>query len=536
MARGGGRGQWVFVVALVLVPACSASGPGVVAREATAIATPVDTATIPGDPAVRIVKLSNGLTVYLRSNDRPGGSAEMRLAINAGSGQEDADQSGTAHFLEHMMFNGTTKFPANELIATLRGFGMTFGADVNAYTSYDETVFELSVPTTKSTNLTTGLEILHEWLSAATLDPAQVESEKGVVLDEWRQRDQSFDGRVSAATEKMMLAGSGYDGRQPIGSDKAITSMTADLLRRFYDTWYRPDNAAVMVVGDIDVDRVESQIRELFEGVAPRGGSKPRIEPGLGTFDAPAATVLADPDATTGDVSLSLPGKYLADDTVAWRRQSTLISLAFDMIATRLSDDVSRGTAPFVSASVNNDGVVRPLDAPGILVSGEPGKVTDSFDALTTEFERVRRFGFDKAEVDRALRSYRSGSQAAFDGRDTVQDLDYISQYVDHFLIGTPIPAADTEFQTDQAIYDAIDPQAVGTAFNELLAHSAPHVTLVAPDSASAAPTESDVLDRLAALAALDVAPRGATAAAATKLMVAPDPVEEVSSEPLATD
>ena len=193
MSRGCGRTQWMLVGAL-LVTSCATTGPGVVAREATPIGTP-ETDTIPVDPGVRIVKLSNGLTVYLRSNDRPGGSAEMRLAINAGSGQEDPDESGTAHFLEHMMFNGTKEFPANELVATLRGFGMTFGADVNAYTTYDETVYELTVPTSKATNLTTGLDVLREWLSAATLDAAEVDREKGVILDEWRQSDQSFDGQ-----------------------------------------------------------------------------------------------------------------------------------------------------------------------------------------------------------------------------------------------------------------------------------------------------------------------------------------------------
>ena len=139
------------------------------------------------------------------------------------------------------------------------------------------------------------------------------------------------------------------------------------------------------------------------------------------------------------------------------------------MIATRLSDDVSRGTAPFVSATTDNNGVVRRLDAPSIVVSGEPGKVQASLDALTAEFERVRRYGFDAGELDRVVRSYRSSSQADFDGRDTVQDADYISRYVDHFLIGTPIPDADTAYQIDKAIYDEVDPQAVATAFDDLL-------------------------------------------------------------------
>ena len=529
-----GRARWALAVAL-LVSSCSPARPGVVARDATTITTPADD-TIANDPGVRVVKLSNGLTVYLRANDRPGGSAELRLAINAGSGQQDADQSGTAHFLEHMMFNGTKKFPANALIATLRGFGMTFGADVNAYTTYDETVYELTVPTSKSANLATGLDVLREWLSAATLDPAEVDREKGVVLDEWRQSDQSFDGRVSNATDAMMLDGSQYTDREPIGTDRAIKAMTPELLRRFYDTWYRPDNAALVVVGDIDVDQIESEIRDRFEGLTARGETTPRTEPTLGAFDKPAATVLADPDATTGDVSISLPSAYAVDNTVASRRNSTLISLAFDMISTRLSDDVSRGLAKFVSASSGNNGVVRRLDAPTVKVSGEPAQVQASLDALTTEFERARRYGFDAGERDRALRSYRSASQAAFDGRDTVQDVDYASQYVDNFLSGSSIPGADTSFQIDQAIYDAVTTASVGAAFNGLLVGSAPHVLVVAPDSATKVPTQAEVLDRLAALSTLDIARRAATTSAATELMKPPDPVSETATEKLAGD
>src|SRR3954447_13667797 len=287
MGVRGRRAQWVVVVAL-LAAGCASTNPGVIARDASRTAATDDSAEpVPQDPGVRIITLTNGLTVYLRANDRPGASAEMRLVINAGSGQEDPDQSGTAHFLEHMMFNGTTEFPANELIDTLRGFGMQFGADVNAFTSYDETVYELTVPMADPANLDTGLDVLREWLSAATLDPSQVESEKGVVLDEWRQRDQSLDGRIEKAAEDLLLRGSGYDGRQPLGSDAAIKAMTPDLLRRLYDRWYRPDNAAIMIVGDIDVDKVETKIPDQFEGLSGRGGPGSQTGPALAPLRAP---------------------------------------------------------------------------------------------------------------------------------------------------------------------------------------------------------------------------------------------------------
>jgi zinc protease len=535
MGNGGRRGRWIAVAFALLCGGCSTTTAGVVATQANQSSGLVDGA-ITVDPKVRVVTLTNGLTVYLRNNDRPGGSAELRLAINAGSSQEDADQSGTAHFLEHMLFNGTTKFPANELIDTLRGFGMQFGADVNAYTSYDETVYELTVPATESTNLGAGLDVLREWLSAATLDPQQVDKEKGVVLDEWRQRDQTLGGRISREADALFLKGSGYEGRQPIGTDAAINAMTPELLRRFYDTWYRPANAALMVVGDIDVDKAESEIRDRFEALAARGDNKPRIDPPLPAYATPAANVYADPDATTGDIELSLPHTATVVHSAADARQGTLISLALDMITTRLSDDISRGTAPFTQASVSNNGFVRHLSAPGISVSGEPGQVQASLDAVTAEFERARRFGFDDGEFTRAMRTYRSSLQNDFDGSSTTQDSDFISRYVDHFLMSTPIPDADSSFQLYDQIYTDIKAADVGATFNDFLAHTSPHVMVVTPDSAADVPTEADVVARLTALPSIDIAPRPPTAAGATELMTPPEPVEETAAALLPSD
>jgi zinc protease len=534
MGSAGRRWRWVAVVAL-LVSGCATTDAGVVARDATPI-TGRDDGAVPDDPDVRVVTLPNGLTVYLRANDRPGGSAEMRLVVNAGSGQEDPDQSGTAHFLEHMLFNGTSEFPANDLIDTLRGFGMAFGADVNAYTSYDETVYELTVPTSESSSLGTGLDVLREWLSGATLDPKQVDKEKGVVLDEWRQRDQSLEGRVARATEAMLLTGSSYEGRQPIGSDAAINAMTPALLRRFYDTWYRPDNAAIMVVGDIDVDDIEAEIRERFEGLEPRGESTVRADPTLALFGRVDATVLVDPDATTADAEVILPAPFGADGSIGWLRQDTMISLAFDMISTRLNDDISRGLAPYTDASVSNEGAVRRLDAPSVTVSSEPAQLSASLDALMMEFERVRRYGFDDGEVERVMRGYRSSMQAQFDGSDTVQDIDYISRYVDHFLNGISIPDADAGFQIFSSIYDEITSEAIGAAFNQLFGDAALHVLVVAPDSLDDVPTRADVIASVRGLSSLVISPREIAAEGTGTLMTPPEPAVETSSEKLESD
>src|SRR3954452_1542710 len=527
---------WV-VVAAFLAAGCASTNPGVIARDASRIAATDDGAEpVPQDPGVRIITLTNGLSVYLRANDRPGASAELRLVINAGSGQEDPDQSGTAHFLEHMMFNGTTEFPANELIDTLRGFGMQFGADVNAFTSYDETVYELTVPMADPANLDTGLDVLREWLSAATLDPSQVDSEKGVVLDEWRQRDQSLDGRIEKAAEDLLLTGSGYDGRQPIGSDATITAMTPELLRRFYDTWYRPDNAAIMIVGDIDVDKVETKIRDQFEGLSERGASGSQTGPALASFGDAAAKVLIDPDATTGDAEVMLPSPAVSDGTIGSLRHRELISLAFDMITTRLTDDVSRGSVSFNSATFDDNSFVRGLDAPSVLLSGRSEDLQATIDAVIHEFERARRFGFDTGEFGRVMRNYQSSLQADLDGSDTVQDLDFISRYVDHFLNGATIPEAETSYRIYNDMYTSITPEEVGAAFNDLYTAAAPHVLVVAPASLTDAPTDDEVLAALDGLPSIDIDPRPASEPAATELMSAPEPVEETASASLPGD
>jgi zinc protease len=291
-----------------------------------------------------------------------------------------------------------------------------------------------------------------------------------------------------------------------------------------------------MVVGDFDMDKVESEIRDRFEGLAARNETTPRAELALAPVGTPAATVYLDPDATTGDVELTLPHEVLFDGSIASARHDTLISLAFDMIATRLTDDVSRGVAPFTSAGVGNNGYVRRLDAPSISVSGDPAQLSASLDAVITEFERVRRFGFDTSEFKRVLRSYTAGLQAEFDGSTTNGDSDYIAQYVDHFLVGYAIPDADTSFQIYSAMYETITPEEVGTAFNELFATAAPHAMLVAPDSLTDTPTDADVVALLAALPTLDIAAREAAADGATELMAPPDPVQETASEQLPSD
>jgi zinc protease len=526
----------VVAAVLAVVAGCAAE-PDVVTQGAQgsegAPGGPVvdldDAAAVPDDPDVTIGTLANGLTYYIRENDRPGGRAELRLVVNAGSANEEPDQSGVAHFLEHMLFNGTEQFPENELIDVLRGFGAEFGADINAYTSYDETVYQLTVANEDDV-VATGLDVLTQWLSAATLDPTAVEQERGVVLDEWRGSDQTSEGRLFDAIERLFLTGTGYEGRDPIGTSAAIESMTPEPLRRFYDQWYRPDNAALIVVGDIDVDDIEAAIVERFESLSARGAPGTAPDLTFGPDTEPAVEVHADPDQPSAFVEVTLPMPAGERGTSgAWRDQ-VVDGIAFAAIADRLSSDLSAGGTPFTAASVDSNSHVRNLDAPSVLAETAPSGVPGTLQAILDEMERVVRFGFGANEISRLVAAQRTAAESAHEARSTVQDLEYAERYVANFLTGAPIPDAGTELDVVTAILDGITPDLVAERFRERWTATAPHV-LVAGPADEPLPAPADLLATIAVLGDRELEPRGEEEIAAAELMVRPEPVVESSTE-----
>ena len=532
-----------MVIALVWLAAIGcAAEPDVSTHDAARVADdnaaggPVDDldadATVPDDPDVRIGTLANGLTYYIRHNERPGGRAELRLAVDAGSANEEPDQSGVAHFVEHMLFNGTEQFPENELIDVLRGFGAEFGADINAFTSYDETVYQLTVATDDDEVVATGLDVLAQWLSAATLDPTAVEQERGVVLDEWRGSAESSQGRVFDAIERLFLAGTAYEGRDPIGTSEAIQAMTPEPLRRFYDDWYRPDNAALVVVGDIDVDDIEQSIVERFESLTSRAQTPAAPDLAFVADTEPAVEVLADPDQPAAFVEVTLPVPAAQPGSAGVSRDEVLDGIAFEAIADRLSSDVSAGGVAFTSASVDSNSHVRGLDAPSVLAETASEGVPDTLQAILDEMERVVRDGFGSNEIARIVTQRRTSAESTYDARATVQDVDYAESYVANFLAGAPIPDATTELDLTTDILDAVTPDVVADRFRARWTATAPHVLVVGP-AGEPLPTSADLLATIAALADRELEPRDDEGTAASELMVRPEPVTETQVEAL---
>lgn len=487
------------------------------------------------DGAIVTGTLPNGLLYLIRQNDNPGRNVQMRLAVDAGSGVQDDDQGGGAHFLEHMLFNGTEKFPANELIAVLRSFGAAFGADINAYTSADETVYELSMPADDPSVVSTGLDVLQQWLSAATIDQDEVEDERGVVLDEWRRSTQTSGGRLFAQFEQFFLSGSRYEGRRTIGRDTEISTTDADDLRRYYDDWYRPDNAAIVVVGDIDPADIERQIVELFSSLEARSDAPVRPDLAISPLTDDRAIVLSDPDLADGFGFVTLPLRL--DDTdsrEAVVQRSILEDLAFDIIGTRLSNDALRGDAPFDTARSANRNFVRSLSAPEISFSADGADMLASTQTILDEYERVRRFGFTDQELARAVEARRSAAQINYDGRDSRQDASFADEYVRHFLEGESLPTAQRWFDYVNAVLDGATLQTVAHGFVQRFEAAGVHIVVAAPESeAGDLPSEDELIAHVAQLATSEIATRGETAAIGDALMIAPDPVAEVSSESL---
>ena len=488
------------------------------------------------DPSTIVGVLDNGLTYYVRENDNPGQKVDMRLVVDAGSGVEDDDQVGGAHFLEHMLFNGTEKYPENELIDVLRSFGAGFGADVNAYTSYDETVYTLTVPTGDAEFVETGFDVLEQWLTSATITPDDVVAERGIVLDEWRVRDQTASGRLFDQISDLFLAGTAYDGHAPIGGDEAIRETEADDLRRYYDDWYRPDNAAIVVVGDVDADETEAAIRERFGDVVAR--SEAPVRPDLSVEPrGPAARVAGDADLADGYAFVTLaaePGEGRSPEAEA--QTDLLRGLAFDIVATRVNEAALRGEAPFDTADVDSSAFVRDQVAPEVYVRGVDGAdVESSVQTILDEYERVRRFGFTPAEVERAASRLRSEAQTAFDGRRSRQDSSYADEYVDVFLRDEPFVAAETEFDFISAVVDGATPETVAHVFVEHLADSSVHVFAGVPlDELRDVASEQRLLELVSATSTRSLDPPTAAIEIGDELMVAPEAIEPISNDSLA--
>jgi zinc protease len=407
------------------------------------------------DPAVRTGTLPNGLRYYIRHNDRPAARVSLRLAVAAGSTAEQEDQRGFAHFAEHMDFNGSEHFKPEEMIAYLEAIGLRFGSDANAYTSFDETVYRLDVPTDRDTLLDRGLLALADFAGRATFADPEIRKERGVVLEEWRL-GRGAQERVSRKQYPVLYHGSRYADRLPIGLEKVIEKSPAARLRDFYRTWYTPDRMAVIIVGDIDPMLMDSLLRVHFGGLKrpARALARPR-------FDIPLhretlVSVATDKELTLSNVSLYFKRPLRATHTVADFRADLVEGLYAAMLNARLSEVAHRADTPFMWAGAYPGALGRTLDAWQVYATVQNGGIEKGLATLLDETARVRQHGFLASELGRATEVMRTSDERAWAERDKSESPDFAGTYVQSFLNEVPAPGIETRHALTPALLDGI--------------------------------------------------------------------------------
>lgn len=440
---------------------------------------------LPLDEKVKIDKLSNGLTYYIRANQKPEKKVELRLVVNAGSILEDNDQQGLAHFTEHMAFNGTKNFKKNELVSFLQSIGVDFGADLNAYTSFNETVYILPIPLSDPNNYKKGMQVLQDWASGLTFENKQIDDERAVVLEESRLGKGAED-RMFRKIYPRQYAGSKYATRLPIGKDSILKTFKYDAIKRFYRDWYRPNLMAVIVVGDINVAETEKMIQEYFGALKNPANPRPRTIFPLQSRKAPESMVLTDKEATNIQISIEYsPVKSSPEITLDdYRRENILKRIFVSLLNQRLQDLSRSANPPFTYAGVGFGSFARDFEAfSGFAIAGKKGADT-AFNALATEIERVKKFGFTQSELDRAKKQQFASIERFYNNRDKTESSVLIEEYIRHFLEAEPIPGIENEFNYKKELLPGIKLEEVNAFANEIKKTETVFVSVMGPDKA----------------------------------------------------
>ena len=449
---------------------------------------------LPVDPMVKVDTLENGLTYYIRTNHRPENRAELRLVVNAGSVLEDSDQLGLAHFVEHMAFNGTERFPKQDLIDYLERIGMRFGPELNAYTSFDETVFILQIPTDSTEIVTTAFQILEDWARNLTFDPQMVDSERGVVVEEWRM-GRGADSRMFDRQFPVLFEGSQYAVRMPLGDTAIIKGFEYSSLERFYEDWYRPDLMAVVAVGDFDASEIERLIRRHFSQLTSPPSPRERNVYPVPDHDETLIAIAADQEATESRVSIYYKQQLRETNTVSAFRRLIVERLYNSMLNDRLFELTQQSDPPFLYGSSGQGRLIRSKEVYVIGAVVEDGGVERGLEALLTETERVAQHGFTDTELERHRAELLRWMEQANAEREKTNSSSYAYEYVQAFLNSDPIPGVAIEYEYYQRFLPEIELAEVNRLAREWLVDRNRVIMVNAPDKEGlVTPSESALL------------------------------------------
>jgi zinc protease len=450
-------------------------------------------ATLPTHSELTIGKLDNGLTYYIRPYRKPEDRTELWLVVNAGSVLEEEDQRGMAHFIEHMAFNGTRRFAEQELVRYLEGIGMQFGADINAWTGFDETVYTLRVPTDKPEILEKGFEMLEDWAQGITFDPKEIDKERGVIVEEWRL-GRGADARMRDRQFPIMFQGSRYAERLPIGQREVIEKGTREAMQRFYHDWYRPDLMAVIAVGDFDRAKIEQMVKDHFGGLKNPSPERPRESFTVPPHQETLFAIATDPEATETHVAVYHKLPKPSEAHIGDYRQTLVETLYHNMLNARLEEQTQTDDPPYHWGASGSDDLVRTASVTYEAAEVPEGGAVRGLEALLTEIERVRRYGFSPPELDRAkaevLRSY----ERALAEADKLDSSTFASEYVRNFLEGEPAPGIPYEQQLVAKLVPGIRLSEVNALAGQWTSGENRVISVSAPSEGAKVPSKEELL------------------------------------------
>ncbi len=455
-------------------------------------------APVQEDPKVSKGVLENGMTYYVRANDNPENRAELFLIVSAGSVEEDDDQQGLAHFCEHMSFNGTKNFPKHELINYFESIGMDFGAEINAYTSFDETVYTITVPLDSSEYIEKGLQVLYDWACQVTDSDEEINNERGVIHEEWRG-NKSAEERMQKQWWPVFLKGSKYADRDPIGKMEIVDNCPPDALRRFRKDWYRPDLQAVIVVGDFDQNEMVQKIKEKFYQIPAQ--KNPRVKE---TFEIPdhketLVKVVTDKEAQYPISYVIYKHPLEISKTVGDYRHFILESLYNAMINNRLAEKTQQAEPPFLMAQSSYSELIGPKSAYISIAVTQNGKIEDGIKAVLLENERVKKFGFTETELERQKTALLNYIQQSFNERENQKSVYYAQEYQRNFLMTKePFPGIEKENEYFKAFMPGITLDEVNQLAKDWITEENRVVIVMAPEiDGVKVPSENDIFSLL---------------------------------------
>ena len=454
---------------------------------------------LPQDPQVITGELKNGLKYYIRQNLKPEKRVEFRLVINAGSILEDENQRGLAHFVEHMAFNGSKNFTKNELVSFLEKSGVSFGADLNAYTSFDETVYMFQMPSDKIGLMDSSFMVLEDWAHNLLFEDEEIDKERGVIHEEWRLGLGAQD-RMQKKFMPILLKDSHYAVRLPIGKMSVVDSCKYDVLRKFYHDWYRPNLMAVIVVGDIDPVYAERKIKEHFKKMKGPKKERERIEYDLPDNEKPLVAIASDKEATSNLVAILYKRDKQAIITGTDYRRSIMTNLYTMMLNARFFEISEKPEAPFLFAnSYYGEFLAKSKDAWQTMAVAKENKNEQTLSMLIKENERVKKFGFTEGEFERQKAELMSMFEKSLEEKDKTESNRYVQEYIAHFLHKETFPGIEYEFNLVKSFLPEVKLEEINALGNDFISDNNLIVLLTGPDKeGNVIPIEKDILKTIA--------------------------------------